>query len=220
MRSHLPAPKGAELPIFGPSLLWPNGWMGQNATRYGGRPRLRPHCGRWGLSSPKMGGYSPHPQFSTNVYIGQTAGWIKMPLSTEVGLGPGDIVLDGDPATQKMLRPPILRPCLLWPNDCMHQDTTWYESRPQPRRLCVTWRPSPLPKKGARPQFSAHLYCGQTAGCIKMPLGVKVGLSPGDFVLDGYPATYRKWDGAPSNFRPKSIVAKRLHGSRFHWVQR
>jgi len=26
------------------------------------------------------------------------AGWIKMPLGKEVGLGPGDIVLDGDPA--------------------------------------------------------------------------------------------------------------------------
>jgi len=38
------------------------------------------------------------PQFSDNVCCGQTAGWIKMPLSREVGLGPGDIVLDGDPA--------------------------------------------------------------------------------------------------------------------------
>jgi len=27
--------------------------------------------------------------------------WIKMPLGMEVGLGPGDFVLDGDPATQK-----------------------------------------------------------------------------------------------------------------------
>jgi len=26
------------------------------------------------------------------------AGWIMMPLGTEVGLGPGDIVLDGVPA--------------------------------------------------------------------------------------------------------------------------
>jgi len=26
------------------------------------------------------------------------AGWLKMPLGTEVDLGPGDIVLDGDPA--------------------------------------------------------------------------------------------------------------------------
>jgi len=42
---------------------------------------------------------------------------------------------------------------------------------------------SPLPK-GAHPQFSAHVYCGQTVGWIKMPLGAKVGLSPGDSVLD------------------------------------
>jgi len=28
------------------------------------------------------------------VYCGQTAGWIKMPLGTEVNLGPGDVVLD------------------------------------------------------------------------------------------------------------------------------
>ena len=34
----------------------------------------------------------------TLVYCGQTVGWIKMPLGTDVGLGPGDIVLDGDPA--------------------------------------------------------------------------------------------------------------------------
>ena len=34
----------------------------------------------------------------TLVYCGQTVGWIKMTLGTEVGLGPGDIVLDGDPA--------------------------------------------------------------------------------------------------------------------------
>ena len=30
------------------------------------------------------------PQFSSHVCCGQTAGWIKMPLGTEVGLGPGD----------------------------------------------------------------------------------------------------------------------------------
>jgi len=50
------------------------------------------------------------------------AGWIKMPLDMEVGLGPGDFVLYG---TQ------------------LH-----------------------TPKKGAEPfpQFSARVYCGQTAG--------------------------------------------------------
>jgi len=34
----------------------------------------------------------------TLVYCGQTDGWIKRPLGTEVGLGPGDIALDGDTA--------------------------------------------------------------------------------------------------------------------------
>jgi len=34
----------------------------------------------------------------TLVYCGQSVGWIKMPLGTEVGLGLSDIVLDGDPA--------------------------------------------------------------------------------------------------------------------------
>ena len=34
-------------------------------------------------------------------------------------------------------------------------------------------------------QFSAHVCCGQTAGWIKMPLGMEVGLTPGHTVLDG-----------------------------------
>jgi len=34
----------------------------------------------------------------TLVYCGQTVRWIKMPLGTDVGLDPGNIVLDGDPA--------------------------------------------------------------------------------------------------------------------------
>ena len=38
------------------------------------------------------------PQFLAHVCCVQMAGWIKMPLGTEVDLDPGDIVLDGDPA--------------------------------------------------------------------------------------------------------------------------
>jgi len=66
-----------------------------------------------------------------------------MPLGTEVGIGPDDIALDGDPA--------------------------------------------PLTKKEAEPppQFSAHVYYGQTAGWIKMALGVEVGLGADHIVLDG-----------------------------------
>ena len=67
----------------------------------------------------------------------QDATWYGL----EVGLGPGDIVLDGEPA-------------------------------------------APLPKRGTvAPHFSAHVYCGQTAGWIKMPLSIEVGLDPGHIVL-------------------------------------
>ena len=34
----------------------------------------------------------------TLVYCGQTIGWIKMKLGMQIGLGPGHIALDGDPA--------------------------------------------------------------------------------------------------------------------------
>jgi len=45
----------------------------------------------------------------------------------------------------------------------------------------------PLPKQGAEspPEFSAHVYCSQTAGWIMMALGMYVGLGPGHIVLDG-----------------------------------
>jgi len=41
-----------------------------------------------------------------------------MPLGTEVGLGPDDIVLDGDPAPppKGAHQPPLFGLCLLWPN--------------------------------------------------------------------------------------------------------
>jgi len=51
------------------------------------------------------------------VYCGQTVGRIKMKLGVQISLGPGHIVLNGDPAP---------------------------------------------PKKENSPQFSAHVYCGQT----------------------------------------------------------
>jgi len=60
----------------------------------------------------------------------------------------------------------------------------------------------PLPKKGAEPplQFLAYFYCGQTAGSTKMPLGMELGLSPGDFVLDEDPVPSLKGGGAPPQF--------------------
>jgi len=76
-----------------------------------------------------------------------------MALVTEVGLGPGHIVLYGNPG--------------------------------------------PPPKKGHNPHFSAHVYCGQTAGW--MPLGTKVGLGPGNIVLDADPTL------SPKGHSPLSI---------------
>jgi len=49
-----------------------------------------------------------------------------------------------------------------------------------------------LPKKAAEPQFPVHVYCGQTAGWIKMPLGVEAGLGRGHILLDGHPARPKK----------------------------
>jgi len=45
-----------------------------------------------------------------------------MPLGREVDVGPGDIVLDGDPApSPKEAQPSIFGSCLLWPNGRLSQ---------------------------------------------------------------------------------------------------
>ena len=82
---------------------------------------------------------------------------------------------------------PIFGPRLLWPNCWMDQDATWYGGGPRPRRHCVRWDPTSPTQKGgtATNQFSAHVYCGQTAVCIRIPFGAEAGLSLGDIVLDG-----------------------------------
>jgi len=143
-----PPPKGHSPPIFGPYLLRPYGCMDQDATWYGGRPRPKRLSVRWGPRSPSQKWGGAPPQIFGNVHCGQTAGWIKVALGMEVGLSPGDFVLDGDPAPfhRKGAKPPspICGPFLLCTNGWMHQDATWYGGRPQPRGLCVRWGPSPL----------------------------------------------------------------------------
>jgi len=59
------------------------------------RPRPRRLCVRCGPSYPQKNGHTHSTQFLAHVYCGQTAGWIKMPLGTEVNAGSGDVVLDG-----------------------------------------------------------------------------------------------------------------------------
>jgi len=95
----------------------------------------------------------------TLVYCGQMAGWIKMPLGTQVGLSPLDIVLGGTQLPHRKGHsspPPLFGPCLLWQWSWMDQDAIWHGGRPRPRRHCVRWTPNcPLP------HFLAHVYCGQ-----------------------------------------------------------
>jgi len=70
---------------------------------------------------------------------------------------------------------------------------------------------SQLPLKGAQPQFSVHVCCGQTAGWIKTPFGTEVDLGPGHIVLDGVSAPRERGTAAPLSFRPMSIVATVAH---------
>ena len=146
-----------------------------------------------GTQPPPKKGVEHPPQFLAN-FCAQTAGCITMPLGMEVGLSLVDFVFDGDPAIppQKGGRAPstIFGPCLLWPNCWMDQGGTWHRGGPWSRPHRARWGHSSPPQKGTEPpNFGAHVYCGQTAGCIKIPLGMDVDLSPGDFVLDGDPVT-------------------------------
>ena len=92
-----------------------------------------------------------------------------MSLGMEVGFGPGDFVLDGDPAPPPQRgggrAPQIFGPCLLWPNGWMDQDATWYGGRPRPTRHCVRCGPSYPQKIG---HTHSHPILGQ---CLLWPNG-------------------------------------------------
>ena len=153
---------------------------------------------------------------------------MKLVLGTEVGLSPGDFVLDGDPVPfpPKGAEPP--------PQFSAHfycgQTARCIK---MPLGMDVGLSPGnfvldgdlvfPPKQRGAKPpsQFSAHFYCAQTAGCIKMPLGIEVSLSPCEFVRWGPSPLPPKRGGASLlAFQPLSIVAKRLDASRCHLVWR
>jgi len=100
-----------------------------------------------------------------------------------VGLGPGHFVLDRDPVPQKggtkphFSTMPIVakRLCIKMP----HMDK---EVGLGPDDIVLDGDPAPPPQNegGAPPKFLAHVYCGQTAGWIKMVVSIDVGLSLGN----------------------------------------
>jgi len=92
-------------------------------------------------------------------------------LGKEVGLDPSDIVLDWEPVAP-------------FPKNGAGLDSG---------DIVLDGNPAPPPQKGGKaPQFSAHVYCGQTVAWIKVPLGMEVGLGPGHIVLLGEPAPPRQ----------------------------
>jgi len=110
-----PPPKGhRSIPTFQPMCrLWPNCYMDQDATWYGGRPRSRLHCVRRGSSSPS-------PKWGQSSLFGPCLLWSKFKRLESMdqdatwyggmGLGTGYIALDGDPATAKRGTSPNFRP--------------------------------------------------------------------------------------------------------------
>jgi len=86
---------GQQPPLFGPCIVAKQ--LDGSRCHLARRPWPRQDYVRWGHSCLTKKGDSP-PQFLAHVCCGQMAGLIKMPLGIGVGFGPGDIVLDGDPA--------------------------------------------------------------------------------------------------------------------------
>jgi len=88
------------------------------------------------------------------VYCGQTVRFIKMKLGMQVGLGPGLIVLDGDPISPspKGAQPPNLRPISVVAKWLDGSGCYLVGGRSRPKQHYVRWGPSsPFPKRGQRP---------------------------------------------------------------------
>jgi len=109
----------------------------------------------------------------TFLYCGQTVGWIKMKLGTEVGLGPGHIVLDGDraPPQKGAQQPHLSAPYAVAKRlDGSIKMPLRREVDLGPGDIVLDGDPAAARERGTAPKFSAHGCCGQTAGWVKMPL--------------------------------------------------
>jgi len=109
-----------------------------------------------------------------------------MPLGRKVGLGLGNIVLDGDRAPPPNgAQTPIFGPCLLWIK------TAGCISIPLGKEVGLSPDDIVLDGDSAAPTPKS-----QTARWVKMPLGTEVGFGEGHSVLDGDPAPPRLKKGA------------------------
>jgi len=106
---------------------------------------------------PPKKGAEPPPQFAAHVHCGQKIEWIKTALiGTEVGLGPGHIVLDGDrsPLPKKGGRVPPQFSAHLYCGQtaaCIKKIPLRKELGLSPGDFVLDGDPAPLPKKEAEP---------------------------------------------------------------------
>jgi len=135
-------------------------------------------------------------------------------MRQEVGLSPGDFVLDGDlsPLPKRRQSPKFLS------HVYCGQTAGWIKIIVG---MEVGLSPSDFILMGIQPppQFLAHFCCGETAGCIKMPLRIEVGLIPGDFVFDGDPAPSPKRGQSPQ-FSDHVYCCQKVAWIRCHLVRR
>jgi len=129
-----------------------------------------------------------------------------MKLGTEVGLGPGHTVLDGDPAFPPLKghSPPIFGSYLLWQTAGWINMSLGREVDLGPGDIVFRLLDGALiPRKrgeGTTPPILTNVYCGQTIGWIKMKLGMEVALDPDDIVLDRDPVSSPKGAQPPPIF--------------------
>ena len=114
-------------------------------------------------STSKKGGTAAPFHFSTDVYRGEAARWIKVTLGTEVGLGPGHTVLDRDPALSPLPPKGAQQPPLFGHVYCGHT-AAWIkmplgmEVGLEPGQIVLDGVPAPPPWKGAQqlPTFAVY----------------------------------------------------------------
>jgi len=76
--------------------------------------------------------------------------------------------------------------------------------------------PAPPPLNGTAPNFRPmSVVAGQTAGWTKMPLGLEIGLIPGNFVFDGDPAAPAQIKGTA----PTQFLAHVYCGQTAEWIK-
>jgi len=118
MGTQLLVPKGAEPPIFGQYLWWPNGCMDQMpyGMEVGRPPRPRRLCVRWGPSYPQKKGHTHlHPIFGScllwpNVWMDEDANWYGSRRQQRP-----HCIRRGPAPAKAAQQPPSFGPCLLWP---------------------------------------------------------------------------------------------------------